>query len=335
MQRSQYPFIIFLFSLFLSACSTDFQLEGAWKDIPVAYGFLSVTDTAHYIRLEKAFLEPGGDALEIARIPDSLYYGEEVQVQLERLSNGDRFLMDRVDANQEGYQREEGIFATQPNVVYKLRNSKIQLREGERIGLLIDRGGDKNLVTAETSILERPVLSQSSPPLNINWAYDRFVTFRWRTDPDARLFELRLLIQLEESVANNPGVFQEKNLVWVLSDDLENAGRSSQLDFAVLGEDFYKFLASKLEEDAAKVRIFRKIDIQVTGVGEELLEFTRVNLANSGITGSQILPSYTNLSEGRGIFSSRATAFRQGLGLSAISRDSLRNGIHTKNLNFQ
>ncbi|KAA3638695.1 MAG: hypothetical protein DWQ02_04770, partial [Bacteroidetes bacterium] len=66
--------LILLATLSITACTTDFQLEGEWKDIPVVYGFISVADTAHYIRVEKAFLEPGGDANQIAQIADSLYY---------------------------------------------------------------------------------------------------------------------------------------------------------------------------------------------------------------------------------------------------------------------
>ena len=63
---------LLLVTLFFSACTTDFQLEGEWKDIPVVYGFISVTDTAHYVRVEKAFLEPGGDANQIAPEADAI-----------------------------------------------------------------------------------------------------------------------------------------------------------------------------------------------------------------------------------------------------------------------
>ena len=83
MRNSLFFFIAFV-TLMFSACETDFQLEGEWKDIPVVYAFLSEQDTAYYVRVEKAFLEPGGDATEIAQIPDSIYYKEEqISVSLE------------------------------------------------------------------------------------------------------------------------------------------------------------------------------------------------------------------------------------------------------------
>lgn len=328
-------FLLLIPSLLFTACSTDLELEAAWKDIPVVYGFLSTTDTAHYIRVEKAFLEPGGDALIIARNPDSIYYGEEVTVQLVRLSNGETYTLERVDGALEGYPRKEGVFAAQPNYLYKIRADVIQLKERERMQLRIDRGVDLAPVTAETSILEEIEISSSSPPININWDYIRPVTFRWRTGPAARLFDLRLVIHLQESLPGQPAQFKDRSLVWVLADDLENTEGSSQVSFSILGENFYRFLAAELEAQSDLRRRFIGLEVQVTGAGAELLEFTQVNLANTGITSSQVVPVYTNLSEGRGIFSSRTTAVRTGLNISPASRDSLRDGLITRHLNFQ
>lgn len=55
------------FGLFLSACANDFDVTAPWKEIPVVYGILSPQDSAHYIRVEKAFVDPEKSALEIAR----------------------------------------------------------------------------------------------------------------------------------------------------------------------------------------------------------------------------------------------------------------------------
>ena len=80
------------FGLLLSACSNDFEVTAPWKDIPVVYAILSPQDTAHYIRIEKAFIDPDKSALEIARIPDSLYYPENaISVFLERTENQSSF----------------------------------------------------------------------------------------------------------------------------------------------------------------------------------------------------------------------------------------------------
>ncbi|MCC7244082.1 MAG: hypothetical protein IT269_00265, partial [Saprospiraceae bacterium] len=46
-----------LLALLVASCSNDFDVAAPWKEIPVVYGLLSPQDTAHYIRIEKAFLD--------------------------------------------------------------------------------------------------------------------------------------------------------------------------------------------------------------------------------------------------------------------------------------
>ena len=106
-----------LFTLF--SCSNEFELNAPAKEIPIVYGLLSRSDDVHYIRIEKAFIDENTSALELAQDPNALYF-ENVQVELVHESNGDAFLMERVDASQLGLEREDGIFATTPNILYKL-----------------------------------------------------------------------------------------------------------------------------------------------------------------------------------------------------------------------
>lgn len=322
--------------LLVISCSTDFELEAAWKDIPVAYGFLSKQDTAHYIRVEKAFLQAGGDAEKIAQIADSLYYDDKVQVQLQRVSNGQTFTLQRIDGAADGYPRKEGTFATVPNILYKIRASEIQLKAGETIRLIINRGENTVPVTAETTILSEIEPRESNPFSPVNFGYDRNVSFAWDTDVSAQIFELRLILYYLESAPGNPNNLMPKNLTWTVNDEiLREDNGSNRISYTIKGEELYKFLQSSLEPVSDRIRIFDSFDIQITGAGEELVELLQVSRANSGITSSQSIPIYTNLSEGRGIFSSRAYVARTGLTLNSSSQDSLRNGVYTRNLNFQ
>ncbi|MEZ5030008.1 MAG: hypothetical protein R2787_01275 [Saprospiraceae bacterium] len=63
-----------LMMLTLVSCDNELDLVSDWKEIPVVYGFLSRSDTAQYIRVEKAFLDPATSAFVIAKNPDSLYF---------------------------------------------------------------------------------------------------------------------------------------------------------------------------------------------------------------------------------------------------------------------
>lgn len=327
-----FALIIFVFG----ACSTDFELEADWRDIPVVYGFLSIQDTAHYIRVEKAFLEPGGDATKIAQIVDSLYYDAKVQVQLQRVNTGQSFNMQRVNGTLEGYPCEDGSFATEPNILYKIRSSDIKLKAGETIRLVINRGEDKEPVTAETVVLSEIAPRESNPFTPVNFGYERNVSFAWDTDPSAQIFDLRLVLHYFESIPGNPNNLTKKQLNWTLNKEIlrENTG-SNRVDYTIKGEELYKFLQANLEPVNDRIRRFDSFDVQITGAGEELVELLRIIRANSGITSSQAVPLYSNISEGRGIFSSRSAAIRTGLTLNTSSLDSLRNGVYTRGLNFQ
>ena len=328
----RYLSFIFLLLLFLTSCDTDFELEAPWQDIAIVYGFLSRQDTAHYIRVEKAFLEPGGDATQIALIPDSIYYGPEVLVELERINSGQRFTLERVDGNLEGYPRADGPFVSSPNILYKIKASTINLREGEDYQLRIDRGGDLPIVTAETTIIEDLVIRENNPVSPINMAYDRNVTFVFNAGEAAQLFDVRLRIRYRERESNGPSV--NKELIWVLADQLERSSSEGRVSVSVMGEEFYRFIGGSLEANPALRRDFVAIDVLLAAGGQEMVDFIRVSEANTGITSSQLVPTFTNISEGRGIFTSRSVAERLNLTLTGLSVDSLQNGIYTRDLNF-
>ena len=328
------PKLILLTVMFFSACTTEVDLEGSWKDIPVVHGFLSRQDTAHYLRIEKAFLPVNGDARAVAQLPDSLYYDDAV-VQIEKLRTGEIYALRRVDGNREGYLREDGPFATSPNYLYKILASEIKLDEGEPVRLLLNRGGQLPLVTAETNVLEDLVPRTTSPSSPINMDYTRRVNFAWSAGTNARIFDIRLKIYYRESLPDNSNQFVTRQIEWVLEEDLRRQDELERVAISFLGEEFYVFLSQNISVDDRVIRIFDHLDLEIVAAGQELVDLLRVSNANLGITSFQSVPVYSNLSEGRGIFSSRAVASRRRLTLNAPSLDSLRNGAITRALNFR
>ncbi len=71
-----------------------------------------------------------------------------------------------------------------------------------------------------------------------------------------------------------------------------------------------------------------------SGGGVEFLDYLRISDANLGITSANQVPVYTNISDGFGIFASRSYVSESDISLSAVSRDTLADGIYTKHLNF-
>jgi len=314
------------------SCDNDVDLTAEFKDIPVVYGVLSPKDDAHYIKIERAFL--GGDndnALQIAQIADSIYY-ENLDVKIEEVSTGTVYTLNRVDGNEEGLEREEGVFADSPNYLYKFTE---ELTEGEEYLLRINRGDNTEEVTASTTIVSDFSFTTPQIPTDINIQYRPF-SLAWKRTPGAFFYDVSMQFRFLEEDVDNIGIFEEKEIKWeiVKNVSIEDVGGSNTFFINFNGEEFFRFLGAELDDNGGAQRIFVSLDFIVDAGGKELFDFINIGQANTGITSSQVIPTYTNLSEGYGVFSSRNRVPYEGFTLNAEARDSLANGLYTKTLGF-
>lgn len=319
--------LLFPILLFLS-CDNELDAIEDPKDIPIIYGVMSLSDTAQYIRIERAFIDPMTSALVLAMNPDSLYYSD-IDVSIVS-SNGQQVSLTRVNGNDEGFPREEGAFPQDPNYLYKVKSSELNLNENDVYTLEVQRPNELPLVTAQTNLVGEskfivPIaVAGNQPKLDFN--YVNPTRIKWREGANASLYDVSLLINISES---QNGQDLTKQLKWTIANGVETNEINKD------GQDFYAFIAGALEKNSGISRKFQGIDILIEGGNSELLEFLRISQANLGITSTQDIPNYTNLSEGRGIFASKYSNYLYGVDLSLVSFDSLKNGQLTRELNFE
>jgi hypothetical protein len=316
----------------LPSCTTDFELEAPGEPITVLYGVLSLQDTAHYVRVERAFKAAGADATALAQDPDNLYF-EDASVFLEKVISGTRFELQRVDGAQEGYPREEGPFAQTPNYLYKVDADVIDLDAEEEVRIIVERPDLDQPATAETVVVSPLAVRENSPFNPVNMGYDRMVTYAWGYGPGAAIFDVRLLIEWEEELS--PGVFQPAQAEWILEQSLRPEEEEGRASIRIPGIQFYQFLAQELENAPAIRRRFIGLTLLVSAGGEEIARAQDIAQANVGLTSAQIVPDYSNVEGGQGVFTSRASLTRSGLVLNGPSLDSLRDGRLTSFLNFE
>src|ERR1700753_263242 len=109
MKKIVIPFItIALFAL--ASCSDKFNVAAPYKNITVIYAYLDCQDTAHYVRIQKAFLDQSKSALTMSQSPDSSFYAN-INVVIKRYSIVDTSYLDsihltRVDLDNEGYPKQ-------------------------------------------------------------------------------------------------------------------------------------------------------------------------------------------------------------------------------------
>ncbi len=323
-------------TFFVTSCDNDLELFDEWKDIPVVYALLSKSDTAHYVRVEKAFLDQNVDAATIAQIPDSLYYGEdEIDVRVKNLDSDVEYTLSRVDGALEGYPRSpDGPFATSPNYLYKFT-----LPPGETLigsvnyQIILDRGEGTELITGQDRLVNDILIEE---PDDV-WAlrYGRTAEIEWQSDSDAAIFDVSIIFNFREM--DGQGNFEDKSIRWFVTSNLLREEDRNAFDITAefIGESFFASVGERIDGSIPRTRTFKSVEVRVDAGGSELRQYISVVQANTGITSAEIIPNYTNMSEGFGIFSSRNVGTKTGIQLDAVARDSLRNGIYTRDLNFQ
>ena len=328
--------LLFLSILSLFSCSNEFELNAPAKEIPIVYGLLSRADDVHYIRVEKAFIDEQTSALDLAQRPEALYF-EEVIVEIVRERDGAAFLLTEVDGSQVGLERATGIFATTPNILYQIAADKLNLQEEETYRLNVRQTGDGALLTTATTPivgdvrLNRPIPGDQKPPLRI--LEDDEITILWAADETAKLFDVSMVINYEEFDPTDVNTLVKKSIEWKLAQSIEGADGPNRVEPE--GLEFYRFLNANITVNPNLQRVLKNIDIRIDAGGEELFNYINVGQANTGITSAQVIPNYTNLSSGLGIFASRNTFLETGFVIDSQTKTALQNNELTKDLNFR
>ncbi len=330
----------------MAQCSNDFDVSAPWKEVPVVYGILSPKDTAHYIRIEKAFLDENVSALEIARIADSLYYPEgAITVFLEEKGNAStKVQLSRVDGVKEGITRAEGIFATQPNWLYKYKNigTTPYIKPDKKYSLIIKRTDGKPDITAETTIPGNFIFQVPNPqalPARINFSKNGFQDISWRTTESGVYFNITLIVRYRDEDAMG-NTLARHELIWPA---LKNTRRSNvkqtnglyNADATLTGAAFFDFLTQNIPASIGEFRYFERMDMILEGGGLEIEQLVISNNINAGITGSEASNAYTNISEGFGILTGKNVTSLTNVFLGSVTVDSMNTNILTRPLNFK
>lgn len=339
--------------LLASACSNDFEVTAPWKEIPVTYAILDANAPAQYIRVEKAFLDEQVSALRIAQIADSLYYpAGDISVFLEQL-NGTTVVkssqLTRVDGRDEGIVRDSGVFANQPNWLYKLSTTGSDtLIEGAKYRLVIKRANGKPDITGTTTIPNafrwaEPIattLSSVVPKLNFDTAGK--VDVAWRTDENGVFFNVSLTMKYKETdPITGQTIGAPITLVWDMAKNVKRNDTPSTttppLNYKGSFESpsIYEFLHDHIAPTNDRHRYFLELSFTVEGGGKEIERFLETISANSGITGAEVIPLYSNMSEGYGLLTGKNKYTQGSIRMGTQTIERIMEHPLTKALNFR
>lgn len=287
--------------IMLNSCSTDVDNFADYKDITIVYGMLETGVDTTFVKITKAFLGPG-NALLIARIPDSSNYPGKLEVQLlgkVGSNNLPPITLDTITIHNK--LAGDSVFYFPNQKVYYTRAA---LNPNATYTLTINRPGGQ--VTSSTNMVNNFAILQ--PTNRINFAATAPSLIRWNSAVNGKRYEVKMVFHYEELV---PGIADtlKKTLTWNLGmRKSESLNGGETLEISYLGEEFYNRLGGQMTNQLNVRRFAGPVDVIIACAGDELSTYIDVNSPNNSVV--QERPQFTNIVNGTGIFSSRRTVVR-------------------------
>lgn len=323
-------FIVLIFC----ACNDDLDLLGPRTEKALVYGALDKSQDFQFIRLERMFADPNVTPIKLAQDPNNLYFDKAtVTLSTENWSD----TLERIDATTLGFPRQEGVFANTPNYIYYIPTSKVPMNPGQVYNLSII--AKDSVFTSSTTLIEGvqvftpdltrplsiiPIKSSVNPTF-----YLEPISNNAKAIP--KLVTIILTLNYQEKDPANGNDFVKKTYDFILARNQSLAGN----EISYNPNDFYQALKDDLPQKEGIVRIANSFTISIIGGGKEFVDYNTTISANSGITSTADYPTFSNIKNGLGIFTSRSVQEFKDLTLSVNTLDSLSKSQYTKQLGFK
>ncbi|RYZ40703.1 MAG: DUF4249 family protein [Sphingobacteriales bacterium] len=328
----------------IQGCSEDFKVAAPYKDISFVSGFLNMRDTAHYIRIQKAFLDESLSAIDMAKVADSSFFNqlEVVMKEVQGSNVINTIPLMRVDMTNEGYPKQSGAFFNAPNYAYKFKKA---LNPSLKYRLVITHTNTGNIDSSEINIIDTSALTVTdmfSNSFRVNFARSR----------PADKYKYQLIVTGNSSMKYYQGVV---TFHWLERNSLTGAESRKSAEFTVESKAapgalntfpletenirFYSFLSDAMRPAEPGVeRYMDSCDVYVYAAGVDFFNYMITNSVQSGgITADQAKPLYTNIrgKDVYGLFTTRTERFRLNVPLDSVTLDSIRVHPVTQSLNVK
>ncbi|OSZ82000.1 hypothetical protein CAP35_01650 [Chitinophagaceae bacterium IBVUCB1] len=348
----KYLYILTAVLIGFTSCKDDFQIAAPYKDIVVAYGMLNAADTAHYIRVQKAFLDNNKSAIDLALIADSSYF-DSLSVSMHEYNDNNTLrrsvAMMKVNMAAEGYPKDaagsQGFFQN-PSYAYKLKIDSLNPYYKYRLIIKNNKSGATD--SSEYIMVVNGARSKNAQNFYIddftkgnyaiNFAKTQFqasYTLFGTTPRNAKMIEGILRFHIVE-VDVSTGRRTRKSADFTFAKDVKNS--SDQFSLKTVNTAFYGFLYDAFGPAPANTqRFLDSCDMFVYAGSNELYSyFSLAQVQNASLLGDQIKPTYSNMAgaDAYGIVASRALATYKNVIIDDVTLDSIKLNPITKDMLF-
>ena len=321
-------------------CDNDVELLSDDPGMPVVFGLIDGSQDRQLLSISRTFrFSDGGNAILSAQNPDSVYYSaEELTVTARNARTGATTTLQRVDLTAEDLRREEGDFPVTPVIAYRYSLEDIEAQPGDSVVVEGTPAGADAFTLGGTILTPLEFPRNGAPPdvysLTGTTGSQGFRFRRGEVGADIDLFEVGLDFAYTET---GPDGTSDRSIYYplALAVELDGDGTVLQIERQRIN-GIYGFLNTRLEASPDISREFRNISTVITGGDGSYAEYIALIRANSGITATQELPPFTNVTGGLGLVAAVTRVRQLGGGtLTPASFDTLRIGSQTRALNFR
>ncbi|MCB0695723.1 MAG: hypothetical protein KDC07_00080 [Chitinophagaceae bacterium] len=345
------------------SCKEDFTVAAPYRNITIVSGILDRADSVHYIRIQKAFMDENGSAIDMSKVPDSSFYPQaDLVVTLNEWDSArtkitGSVVLNRVDMNQEGanYVKEPAIseqqFFTMPNYAYKFENKDLPLNPRRWYQMIIN---NKKTGLIDSSDLVGIVNSDSNRYLDGFYIQDftlavyKVAFTRTTTTSRYRLFTFmpRNGRMVEGYIRFNyvdkditTGAKTRRYVDYKFDEELAVTKAGSSFELSTLNSDIYGFLYSSIGPAPENIeRYMDSCDLFIYAASPEIYYYKTINLGQAGgLTGDNIQPNYTNFkgSNVLGVLGSRGVRTYYNAAIEKVTLDSLMINPTTESLRIR
>jgi hypothetical protein len=323
--------VVVLFAFTFFSCENEVDLNAEFEDTTVVYALLNANADTQFVKINKAFLEDGANAIELAKDVDRLFY-DSLDVRLISITNNDTIHLNTIDK-----PKEPGIFSNEKNVLF-YTTDQIVSTANYKLSIIQPDGKE---TSATTRVLEEVTVSRPEVRNGerLSLSFTRISTGGLEYIDYEFIFNLRstmasvtakMYFQYYELI-NGARVFKR---VEIPIGNLKNSELKNDL-FSInyRGDRFYRAIANAVEPSATRkvVELQDNIILEVFAVDQVYQQYADINGPLDGL--AQVRPEFTNITNGIGLFASRSI-ISDFTFLAAPSRQELLSGPITGNIGF-
>jgi len=312
MNKLFFSFLL-LIAFGFSSCETDIDLNAEYKDIPVVYGLINPSDTNHYIKITKAFIGDA-NAYDLAANADNFNYQDgELTVEVTEYNFDGIFIKTYLlTRTVNEIPKDPGIFDNSSNVLYKFVEPNINKNSTYKLKIY-NKTLEKEILS-ETKIVGINVSDVGSPStmqIIRLWLGEPYtglpneLSITVTPNNDIGRLDVTFIVNYDEHYTLASGLDSVPKSVRIPIGDKLAFGTKVEwiLSGSTVMDYLVKNVPNPIDIPYFSHRALTRVSMEFNVAGTELSTYMLVSEPSNTV--NQDKPSYTNIENGLGIFSSR------------------------------